>query len=97
MDKKLLKEKLEENGCDNAKELKDYLIEMFESSLDMSYDDKNTKAFFKRLIENENSSVMAAYNMDIDSLNVFVYKDGDHISYYIPDEFKNIINKYYKW
>lgn len=96
LDKKLLKEKLEEKALDNIHELKEYIIDDFEMILDMSKDDIFTRMYFERLLENENSVFLSAYQSDIESLMVFVYENGDHYSYYIPTEIKKIIKKLLK-
>ena len=96
LDKKLLKEKLEEKALDNIHELKEYIIDLFETTLDMSKDDIFTRMYFERLLENENSVFLSAYQSDIEHLMVFVYENGDHYSYYIPTEIKKIIKKLLK-
>ena len=93
LDKELLKEKLEEYEVDNINELKDYVLEDFEFCLNESKNDIYTKMYFKRLIEHENSELMDAYEDDIENLLVFVYVNGNHYSYYIPIEIKQIIKK----
>ena len=96
LDKKLLKEKLEEKALDDINELKEYIIDDFEMILDMSKDDIFTRMYFERLLENENSAFLSAYQSDIEHLMVFVYENGDHYSYYIPTEMKKIIKKLLK-
>lgn len=93
LDKKLLNEKFEEFGIDDIYELRDYIIDDFESCLDLSKGDPFTRIYFKRLVDNENSEWMSAYQQDIESLLVFVYKNGEYYSYYIPTEIKEIIDK----
>lgn len=93
LDKKLLKEKLEELDLENVKELADYMIDEFEFLLDVSKEDIFTRMFFQRLLENENSPIFSAYEQDVEFLNVFVYENGGFYSYYIPDEIKIIIKK----
>ena len=93
LDKKLLKEKMDEFGVDNLKEMRDYIIDFFEVCLDMSKDDYFTRMYFKKIIDNENTMFMSAYQDDIESLWVFVYENKDHLSYYIADEIKKIIKK----
>ena len=93
LDEKLLTKKIKEFGVNNIKELKEYIIDNFEYCLDMSKDDMFTKNYFQRLIDNENSEWMSAYQEDIEGLLVFVYENGNHYSYYIPTEIKEIINK----
>ena len=92
LDKELLKEKLEEFGVDDVNELKDEILDDFGFWLDV-YKDKSTKMYFERLIEHENSELMDAYEDDIENLLVFVYDNGNHYSYYIPTEIKQIIKK----
>jgi hypothetical protein len=91
LDKKIIDEKLKEYDLESIKELKKYIIEDFEMCLDMSKDDTFTQMYFQRLLEHENSKWMSAYEDDIESLLVFVYENGDHYSYYIPTEIKDII------
>jgi hypothetical protein len=96
LDKKIIDEKLKEYDLESIKELKEYIIENFEMCLDMSKDDTFTQMYFQRLIEHENSKWMSAYEDDIESLLVFVYENGNHYSYYIPTEIKNIIKNMLK-
>ena len=93
LDKKLLKQKIEQAGVDNVKALKEYILDGFEMALDFSKDDTFTRVYFTKLRKFENSKYMIAYNQDIESLFVFVYKNEDHYSYYISNEIKKIINK----
>lgn len=96
LNKKLLKEKLEEKALDDINELKEYIIDDFEIILDRSKDDIFTRMYFERLLENEDSVFLSAYQSDIESLMVFVYENGDHYSYYVPSEIKKIIKKLLK-
>ena len=96
LNKKLLKEKLEEKALDDINELKEYIIDDFEIILDISKDDIFTRMYFERLLENEDSAFLSAYQSDIESLMVFVYENGDHYSYYVPSEIKKIIKKLLK-
>lgn len=96
LNKKLLKEKLKENALDDINELKEYIIDDFEIILDISKDDIFTRMYFERLLENEDSVFLSAYQSDIESLMVFVYENGDHYSYYVPSEIKKIIKKLLK-
>ena len=96
LDKNIVNEKLKEYGLKNINELKDYIIEEFETCLDMSKDDKFTQMYFIRLLEHENSEWMSAYEQDIEDLLVFVYDNGEHYSYYIPTEIKTIIKNMLK-
>ncbi len=93
LDKDLLNEKFKEFGVKNIYELKDYILYDFEFCLNESKDDDFTKMYFERLMYYENSEMKAFYMQDLDSLLVFVYKNGDYYSYYIPTEIKQIINK----
>ena len=93
LDKKLLAKTIKETGVDDIYELRDSIIEEFEDCLEVSKDDPFTQRYFEKLIENENSSFMSAYEEDIEDFLVFVYKNGDHYSYYIPTEIKRVINK----
>lgn len=91
LNEKVLNEKMEEFESNNINELKEYILEDFEMCLEMSKDDPFTRMYFMRLLDNENSEWMSAYEQDIESLNVFVYNNEDHCSYYIPIEIKEII------
>ena len=64
--------------------------------LDMTKDDIFTRMYFERLLENENSIFLSAYQSDIESLMIFVYENGNHYSYYVPSEIKKIIKKLLK-
>ena len=94
LNKKLLNEKFKEFGVDNIYELRDFIIEDFEFCLESSKDEPFTKMYFERLIEHEDSEWMSAYEQDIEMLLVFVYKNGNYYSYYIPTEIKAIIHKH---
>lgn len=93
LDKKIVKDMMEEKGAESLKELKEYIIDDFEFCLSMSKDDIFTKMYFQKPINNENSMVMSAYNDDIEALWVFVYENNDHYSYYIASEIKEIIKR----
>lgn len=93
LDKKIIDEKLKEYALDDINELKEYVINDFEVCLDMNKDDIFTQMYFQRLLDHENSEWMSAYQDDIESLLVFVYENGNHYSYYIPTEIKEIIKK----
>ena len=71
----------------------EYLIEEFRDILSSSTDDIFTQMFFQRLVSNENSVVFSAYEQDVEFFNVFVYDAGNHYSYYIPDELREIIKE----
>lgn len=93
LDKKIVDEKLEEYDLENVAELKDYIIEEFETCLDMSKEDVFTQLYFVGLLEHENSDLTSVNEQDIESLCVFVYNNGDQYSYYIPLEIKMIIKR----
>ena len=93
LDKELLNEKFEEFGVNDIYELKDYILDDFEFCLNESKDDEFTKRYFERLINDENSELKSFFAQDLESLLVFVYKNGDSYSYYIPTEIKQIITK----
>lgn len=93
LDEKLLNQKMNEFGVKDIYELKDYILSDFQDCLEMSIDDTFTRLYFDRLIENENSEYMSAYQQDIEGLFVFVYENKNYYSYYIPTEIKEIINK----
>jgi len=93
LNKKIIKKKLQIYELNTIGELKNYIIDNFTDCLTFSKDDVFTQMYFKRLIANENSLFLSAYQEDIESLWTFVYKNNDHISYYIPDEIKRIIKK----
>lgn len=93
LNKNLLNEKFKEFGVDSIYELRDYILDDFRSCLEIAKDDYFTKMYFERLINHENSEWMSTYEEDVESLYVFVYNNGNHYSYYIPTEIKEIINK----
>lgn len=93
LDKKIINKEMRDYDLDSLSELKEYIIDSFELCLSMSKDDMFTKIYFQRLLENENSNVLAAYRDDIEALWVFVYEKDNFISYYIPTEIKKIIKK----
>ena len=93
LDKKIVNKKMKEYDLKNIEELKEQIIEDIEFCLSISKDDMFTKMYFQRLINNENSMFMSAYENDIEGLWVFIYENNDHYSYYIPNEIKKIIKK----
>ena len=93
LDKKLLKEKLKEFDVNDINELRDYILDDFETCLESSLDDEFTRIYFERLLDHENSEWMSAYGQDIESLFVFIYDNRNYCSYYIPTEIKQIIKK----
>ncbi len=97
LDKKVLKERMKKEQVNDIRELKEVIIDTFELCLAFSKDDKLTENFFRRLIDNENSNILSFYQQDMKSGLVFVYKNGDNISYYIPTELKKIIKKVFNW
>ncbi len=96
LDKKIIDEKLKKLGLKTLEELKDYILEDFEYSLNMTKDNIITCMYFKTLLTDENTKMMSVYQEDIEDFFAFVYKNGDHYSYYIPIEIKEIINKILK-
>ncbi len=73
--------------------MKDYIIKEFETCLDMSKENVFTQLYFIGLIEHENFDLTSVNEQDIESLCVFVYKDGNQYSYYISLEIKAIIKR----
>jgi hypothetical protein len=61
----------------------------------MSKDDLFTQLYFNRLLENEDSMIFSAYESDIESLIVFPYENNGYYSYFVPNEIKQIIKKYF--
>lgn len=72
----------------NIEEWKDHIIDDFQFCLEASKDGVFTKVYFQRLINNENSIFLSAYQDDIEGLWVFAYENNGHYSYYIPTEIK---------
>ena len=66
LNKDIFNEKLKEFNCKDINELKE---DMF------------TILYFKKIISNENSIMMAPYMQDTEDLLVFVYEQGNHYSY----------------
>ena len=97
LDKDLLREKMAEKDIDNIQELKQDIIDEFDMCLDMSKEDIFTVMYFKKIVENQDSIFLSAYKQDIDALWVFIYRNGNHYSYYIPTEIREIIRKYLKF
>ncbi len=93
LNKNIIKENLEDYDLDNIEELKEYIIDSFEFCLSTSKTDLFTRLYFQKLLNNENSMIMSAYQDDIEALWVFVYENNEGISYYIPTEIKKIIKK----
>jgi len=93
IDKKIINERLDLYGLDSINELKKYIINNFKMCLEASKDDVFTQMFFNRLMNNENSEYMTAYQDDIESLWVFIYENGNYYSYYIATEIKKIIKE----
>ncbi len=93
LDQKIINENLKEYDLKNIKELKDFILEDFETCLEMSKDDIFTQMYFQRLLENENSMLMSVNRDDVKALWAFVYENNQHCSYYIPTEIKEIIRQ----
>lgn len=89
----LINETLEELDLHSIKELSEYLIDEFETVLNLSKDDMFTRMYFSRLVNNENSFVFSAYQSDVENFFVFVYEQDNHYAYYIPTEIRKIIKK----
>lgn len=96
IDKKIIKKVLKDKALDDIDELKEYIVDTFEFCLDNAKDDIFTQKYFQELIDNENTDTITAYPSDIESFFVFIYKDGNHYSYYIADEIKDLIKKILK-
>lgn len=91
VDIKIVNEKIEEYDANSIEELAKFIIEEFKKILSLSKDDIFTRMFFERLVHNENSIIFSAYEQDVEHFTVFVYENGEHYSYYIPDEIRKII------
>lgn len=94
LDKKLLNKTLKESGMNSIEELKNGIIDEFETCLDMSKDDQFTRLYFERLLNHENSEWMSAYGQDIEDFLVFVYENGNHYSYYFQLKLKRLFINY---
>lgn len=97
LDGKIVKEEMEKRGVQSLDELKDDIIDDFETCLEISKNDFFTQMYFKKILEDENSTLMTVYMDDIESLWSFVYEDNGHILFYIADEVKDIIKKLLKF
>ena len=93
IDKNIIKEAMKEHDANDIEELAEEIISMFEITLQVSKDDIFTQLFFTNLLNNENSEVLAPYGSDIEDFFVFLYEKDNYLSYYIPDEIKEIIKK----
>ena len=93
IDKKLIKEAMVENDATNIEELATEIIDIFEITLQASKDDIFTQMFFNNLLDNENTDILAPYGSDIEDFFVFLYEKDNYLSYYIPDEIKEIIKR----
>ena len=93
VNKKIVDEKMEEYDVNSIEELAKYIIEEFKEILSSTKDDIFTQMFFQKLVNNENSMIFSAYEQDIECFNVFAYDNGEHYSYYIPDEIRVIIKE----
>lgn len=93
LDKNLLQEKILESNVHNINELKEQILNNFEKTLNITEDNKFSKKHLENLLEHENTDFMSASKQDIENLTVFIYKNSEYYSYYIPDEIKEIIEK----
>lgn len=93
LNKKIVKEKMEEYEVNSIEELANEIIEEFKKILASTKEDIFTQMFFQRLVSNENSMVFSAYEQDVECFNVFTYDSGEHYSYYIPDEIRECIKE----
>lgn len=93
VNKKIVDEKMEEFDVNSIEELAKFIIKEFKEILSSTKDDIFTQMFFQRLVNNENSIIFSAYEQDVECFNVFAYDDGEHYSYYIPDEIRGIIKE----
>ena len=93
LDKNLLQEKILESNVHNINELKEQILNNFEKTLNITEDNKFSKKYLENLLEHENTDFMSASKQDIENLTVFIYKNSEYYSYYIPDEIKAIIEK----
>lgn len=97
MNDDIVKEEMEFNCVDTLEELKNEIIDGFKDCLVSSKSDIFTQMFFKRILEFEDTSEIVPLKDDIEALWAFVYKKGKVLSYYIPDEIKQIIKKEFNW
>ena len=93
MNKEIIDERLKEYDLENIQELKDYITHDFADCLEYAKDDIFTKMYFDKLLQNENSPIICAYEQDIEALWTFVYKKSNYYSYYVADEIKDIIKE----
>ena len=93
LNKDIINESLEDYDLDNIEDLKEYIIDSSAFCLSASKTDLFTRLYFQKLLDNENSMNMSAYQDDIEALWVFVYEKDNYLSYYIPTEIKKIIKK----
>jgi len=90
---KIIDEKMEEYDVNSIEELAKYIIEEFKEMLSFAKGDIFTQIFFQTLVNNENSMIFSADEQDVEYFNVFVYDNGKHYSYCIPDELRKIIKE----
>ncbi len=93
VNKKIVKEKMEEYEVNSIEELANKIIEEFKEILGATKDDIFTQIFFQRLVSNENSMIFSAYEQEVECFNVFTYDSGKYYSYYIPDEIRECIKE----
>ena len=93
LDKNITKEMMKRNRVNSIEELKKEIINEFEFCLSLSKDDILTIRYFTKILEDENTPNMTIYDNDIEHLWAFVYKNGNHYSYYIATEIKKIIKR----
>ena len=96
LDKDIVKETLDEYEYDSLEELKEETIFDFKMIFEQTIKDTSTQDFFRDLLKNENTTELVFTEDDLESFYVFVYKQGDSLSYYIPDEIKEIIEEHIK-
>lgn len=94
LDKKIIKEKMKQGRFDSIKELASDLLETFEMLLSCCKDDRATHEFMSNLLKTEGKKDYFIYKQDVENLHVFVYKKDDYYTYYVPDELKEIIQKF---
>lgn len=96
LDKEIVEDEMENYDVDSLEDLKEEIIYDFVDCLDVSKNNFFTKEYFKKILRDENSSLMSVCMDDIEAMWAFVYENNGHISYYIADEVKDIIKKVLK-